>query len=69
MSGYISEQARMNQAIFEHQMLQASLCQQVAAGGGQQGPLSIEPFELHCPLGLGDIASGTNRQLDLEQDR
>jgi hypothetical protein len=64
MEGFISEQVRMNEAIRQHQMLQAALCQQLAAGGGQLGPLSVEPYEMRPPQSLADIASGCNRQLE-----
>jgi hypothetical protein len=60
---YISEQMRMNDTIYKQQMLRAALCEQLAAGGGQQGPLSIEPYILSPPLSQADIASGTQRQL------
>jgi hypothetical protein len=59
----ISEQARLYDSIFKQQMLKAATCEQLAAGGGQQGALSVEPYELHPPLSQADIASGTGRQL------
>jgi hypothetical protein len=64
---YVSKQVRVNKIILQQQMLKAVLCEQLAAGGGVMGPLSLHPYELHCPLSVGEIASGTNRQVENEE--